>query len=861
MSLGYQSFYYMFVLLTNKALWNKNYLTQGLIFPFMKKIIIIILYTLFFAHNTAAQSTAIPDPVFENKLIQLGIDSDGLVNGQMLTSDAIGVTRLDLNANSVTGTLQSLKGVEAFVDLISINCINHNLEDTLNLSANTLLDTIYCSQNNLTSINISTCTNLKELECYDNSLSQLDVSNCVLLTVLVCQNNLLTTIDISNSPNIMGLSCFGNNLTSVNVSGCTNLQGLDCSNNSLGYLDLTSNLILGSLEAENNLSYLNICVLDTVAANANGSWNTDPTARYTQNCFPRVVLGNVFVDDNLNCLIDATEKGLSGQFVKFERLSDGIISYFTTADTFGNYTAYLDTGTYRVEVVPNSVYWDGCPSSQLITITTGGAIQRVDWLLQPLVFCPILEVDLSAPFLRRTGGGSNYTVNYCNQGTVNATNATVDIDIDPDLRVVSTSIPIVSQVGTIYTFNLGLVAVATCGSFEINVIVDSTARMGQAHCTEAHIYPDTICVPLWAGPIIDGEVDCQNDSVFFTLRNIGAAMSLPVSYTIIEDNIVMRTAPITLTAGQTVVIAEDALPGKTYRINVPQAIGYPRFLGNKVFSKAIEGCTPLASGGFNTGFINQFSNGYSSPFKAIDCQPNVAAYDPNDKSAQPEGYDAAHYIDLDIPIDYKIRFQNTGTDTAFNVVILDTLSPYLDITSLQMGASSFPYNWSIIDGNVLEVRFPDIMLVDSNANEPLSHGFFRYRIDQFSNNPIDSIIYNQAAIYFDYNPPIFTNTTFHTIGIPDYFLAFSDQITYEKNIEVQVFPNPFRDQTTIRVLGKDYPHLDLLIFDVWGRLMRQKSSSTDNEVQFYRQDLPAGVYFYRLQSEGEWLNSGKLIIQ
>lgn len=825
----------------------------------MKKIIIIILYTLFFAQNTSAQFTSIPDTVFENRLIQLGIDSDGLVNGLMLTSDAVGITNLELNSTYVTGTLQNIIGIEAFVDLISLNCNGHNLVN-LDFSANTLLDTLRCSQNNLTSIDVSTCTGLREFECYANNLSQLDVSNCTLLGMLNCNSNFLRTINVSNSPNIRGLNCSNNNLKDVNVSGCTIMEGLAFRNNNLGYLDLTTNSMLGFVEGQGNLSYLRICVLDTIAANGNINWNIDPVAEYTQNCFPRVVVGRVIVDNNLNCLIDSTEKGLSGQFVKFVHLSDGTVSYFTTLDTFGNYNAYLDTGTYVVEVVPNSVYWNGCPSSQTITIVAGGGVQTVDWLLQPLVFCPILEVDLSAPFLRRTGGGSNYTVNYCNQGTVDATNAIIDVTIDAQLTVVSTSIPIASQVGTTYTFNLGTIPVATCGSFIINVLVDSTAKIGRTHCSEVHIYPDTICVPLWAGPIIDGEVDCQNDTVFFRLENKGAAMALPVNYTIIEDNIVMLTDPIILGAGQTAVVAQAASPGRTYRINVPQSAGYPPFLGNKVFSKAIEGCVPV-NGSFNTGFITQFSNGYSTPFKAMDCQQNVAAYDPNDKSAQPEGYDFPHYIDLNVPIDYKVRFQNTGTDTAFNVVILDTLSTYLDIPSLQMGASSHLYNWNIIDGNVLEVRFPDIMLVDSNANEPLSHGFFRYRIDQLPNSPIDSVIENQAAIYFDYNPPIFTNTTFHTIGIPDSFIVLSSQFFYEKELEVQVFPNPFRDMTTLKVLGKDYPQLEVLIFDLSGRLMRQKSSRTNNEVQFYRRDLPAGIYFYRLQSEGQWLNSGKIIIQ
>lgn len=826
----------------------------------MKKVIIIILYTLFFAQNAFAQFTLIPDPVFENKLIQLGIDTDGTLNGQLTTTDALGVTRLNLNASAVTGTLQNLEGIEAFVDLITINCFGHDIV-SLDFSSNILLDTIFCSDNNLTNIDVSNCPNLRQFECYGNNLELLDVSNCPLLGSMDCSDNFLSTLDLSAATNIRGLNCRNNRLTDLNVLGCTFMQGLSCNNNLLGYLDLTGNS-LGFLVANDNLHYLRICLSDTTGISLNPNWTVDPSAEYTESCFARGVVGKVVVDDNLNCLVDLSEKGLAGQFVKFERLSDGLVTHFTTVDTLGNYNAYLDTGTYSVEVIPNSAYWAGCPSTQSVTITSGGAIQVVDWLLQPLVFCPILEVDLAAPFLRRTGGGSNYTVSYCNQGTEDATNAVVDVNIDHNLTVLGASVPIANQVGNVYTFNLGTIPIAACGSFVINVVVDSIAKINQTHCTEAHIYPDTICVPLWSGPIIDGDVQCQDDTVFFTIRNVGAAMGGASSYTIIQDDIILRGGPINLGAGQTTIISQEAFPGATYRINVPQDPGFPPFLGNDMFSKAIEGCVPLVNGSFNTGFINQFSNGYSTPFKAIDCQQNIAAYDPNDKSAQPEGYLMPNYLGLDVPLDYKIRFQNTGTDTAFNIVILDTLSPYLDVSSLQMGASSHVYRWNIIDGNVLEVIFPNIMLVDSNANEPLSHGFFRYRIDQLPNNPLDSVIENQAAIYFDYNPPIFTNTTFHTLGIPDSFIVLSNSgVLYQKDIDIEVFPNPFKEQTTFRVFGKNYSELNLLIFDVSGRLIRRQHSLLNNEVHFYRKNLPSGVYFYRLQNGEEWLNSGKIVVQ
>ncbi|MCP4440535.1 MAG: T9SS type A sorting domain-containing protein, partial [Aureispira sp.] len=236
------------------------------------------------------------------------------------------------------------------------------------------------------------------------------------------------------------------------------------------------------------------------------------------------------------------------------------------------------------------------------------------------------------------------------------------------------------------------------------------------------------------------------------------------------------------------------------------------------------------------------------------------SYDPNDKAAQPAGYDTAHYIYKNTAIDYKIRFQNTGTDTAFNIMILDTLSPHVDIASLQMGASSHNYTWTIQDGNVLRVNFYNIMLPDSNVNEPLSNGFFRYRIAQKTNNPLGTVIENQAAIYFDYNPVVLTNTTFHTVGENFTVSRVSVDEIWVEEVIVKVYPNPFQEQTTIEVEGGGYQGIELKVYDIMGRMVLQ-TNTTENKIQLQRGNLPQGVYVYRLEGDGELINTGKIIAQ
>lgn len=135
----------------------------------------------------------------------------------------------------------------------------------------------------------------------------------------------------------------------------------------------------------------------------------------------------------------------------------------------------------------------------------------------------------------------------------------------------------------------------------------------------------------------------------------------------------------------------------------------------------------------------------------------VGSYDPNDKAENNGGVVPYAFITNGESLQYLIRFQNTGTDTAFTVVVRDTLSSLLDAASLQMVSASHPYTLTINDGVNLAWTFSNILLPDSNRNEPASHGYIVYRIRPRTDVSIGEIIHNTASIYFDYNLPVLTN--------------------------------------------------------------------------------------------------------
>ena len=140
-----------------------------------------------------------------------------------------------------------------------------------------------------------------------------------------------------------------------------------------------------------------------------------------------------------------------------------------------------------------------------------------------------------------------------------------------------------------------------------------------------------------------------------------------------------------------------------------------------------------------------------------------AAYDPNIKTAIPNGYREQHYIDLNQDrIEYIVEFQNTGNYPAQNIVIVDSLSSLFDHSSIEILGTSHYMEIAYYDSE-LKFIFPNILLVDSTTNEPESHGFVHYSIALQPDLPAYTEIQNKALIYFDFNEAIVTNTTLNTL--------------------------------------------------------------------------------------------------
>lgn len=196
------------------------------------------------------------------------------------------------------------------------------------------------------------------------------------------------------------------------------------------------------------------------------------------------------------------------------------------------------------------------------------------------------------------------------------------------------------------------------------------------------------------------------------------------------------------------------------------------------------------------------------------------------------------------PLDYTIRFQNMGTDTAFTVLVQDTLNfQKLNGASLQLVAQSHNCTWSLSGTGVLTVRFVHIHLPHRNVDVIRSQGFVRFRVQPRTTLTVGEIIPNHARIYFDYNPPVRTNTAITTVLLPTAALARHTAPAWE------TYPNPATDVITVAAELATSGLVRLELLNVLGRPVRQQTLTAPAGPWRQTLDvrgLAAGVYVLRL---------------
>ncbi|MBK7619980.1 MAG: T9SS type A sorting domain-containing protein [Flavobacteriales bacterium] len=257
--------------------------------------------------------------------------------------------------------------------------------------------------------------------------------------------------------------------------------------------------------------------------------------------------------------------------------------------------------------------------------------------------------------------------------------------------------------------------------------------------------------------------------------------------------------------------------------------------------------TPLGTVLIHSATVSNTLTESSLANNSATIQPIVTgSFDPNDKTASTStgASNELYFIDQDEWIDYTIRFQNTGTDTAFTVVVTDTLPASLDIASFEMGTASHPFEVYFRTGRVVEWRFPNILLPDSNVNEAASHGLLSFRIKPVQPLLLGTSISNEANIYFDFNEPVITDPS---VLVAEFSTGVRD---HDRSAQLLIQPNPASDHVRVSLGDERINRMRVLGMDAREMMnFTNPGSPVDLDIKA----LSPGVYVIEVEGNGRRL--------
>lgn len=489
--------------------------------------------------------------------------------------------------------------------------------------------------------------------------------------------------------------------------------------------------------------------------------------------FSHYVSGTVYYDSILNCSKQPFERGLRSIIVQSQPAN----SYVCT-DSMGLYRMGLhDSVTYAIKpIIPRSlqpIYGLPCPNNYHVTMTAQSPFDSIGFDFgHAKNTCPLLRVNISDTRRRRCLRSQTF-VTYSNDGVVNASNVAVHVKF-PDYTIpISASHPYTwDPVDSSLIFMIGNVATGQSGSITITDSVScKNGIYGLIQCVKAWITPPNDCynaldptLPNWDHSSVEvtGKCLAGKGIVRFKIQNTGTGdMQTAKQYRLYADNLIQSMSTYQLKKNDSLII-EHLAAGATLRLETDQTPGYP---GNKHPYFAIEACRALVTDPYSTGYMDSRPLNDDNTEIEIHCSAIVDSFDPNLKDVCPKGAGALHVVDPATLLNYHIDFQNTGTDTAYKVMVVDSLSPDLDVSTLELGVSSYPYVFSVsgTDNPVLQFTMDGINLTDSASDELHSHGFIEFKIAPKTTTAIGTRINNSADIFFDFNFPVRTNTAWVTV--------------------------------------------------------------------------------------------------
>lgn len=587
------------------------------------------------------------------------------------------------------------------------------------------------------------------------------------------------------------------------------------------------------------------------------------------------ITGTLYQENNMNCQTDPAEPYLSGKVVK---AMPG--PYYTLSDSAGHYDLILPVNlvsnplNYTVQAIPVNHYTyratPVCPENNMYVVSLGILPDTLNGKNFGYEFteCHYMDVQIASNMRRRCFANST-SVTYTNRGVLMATDAYILVEFPEYVVPKRSSRPWEYAGNNIYRFNLGNVAPGQAGFISItdSVLCDDVGILGISQCIKATAFPAPDCPPdaAWNGAEIGVDGVCEDGFARFSIFNKSTAdMSDSVEVTIYIDSILVYGSKAKLIAGDTLRL-QAFTEGRSAHLTTNQVAHHPL---ESFVTATVEACTEDGTH-VPSAIVNHFPIP-QRPNSKTQCLPVIGAYDPNDKQVFPSGFTQHNIVAPGTPLEYLIRFQNTGNDTAFTVYILDTLSVHLNPETIEPGAASHPYELSMqTDKNgktALRWQFNNINLPDSSTNQVGSNGFVQFRIRPYDDLPLGTQVFNYAGIYFDFNPPIITNqtkTTYDLItfrdstldGVVQVITGLMNQSYLSQETGAKLYPNPVtRGELTAEFSSRG----SITLYNSLGQQVYRKTNMEG------RQNIPLqlhpGIYIARIET-AKGMAAQKIVVQ
>lgn len=569
------------------------------------------------------------------------------------------------------------------------------------------------------------------------------------------------------------------------------------------------------------------------------------------------ITGHVKTNTTGNCLPNPDELLLPNRLVK---ATPGPFYCNTASDGSYHLTVPVDTlhpMQYTLSVFPpisNNQATPVCPpgnSFSIIIDTLPDTLVGPDFGIKHMN-CQNLTVNVCSQVLRPCRKRI-LSVVYENRGAMPALNAYLMVEFPHWIRPKSATRPHIALNDSTWRINIDTVQNGGIGEIEIidSVVCGHPEIMGLNQCTKVSIFPIPDCPPPpgWNGASVNTKGVCNQGLIRFSIFNEGTGdMTDSVDYVVMLDSIQAKAGRVKLLMGDSLNLLVNA-EGMEATLLVNQVGMHPL---SAFLRTTITGCSDTT---LHLAGIPDYFPQPQTPVVKLNCQTIRSSWDPNDKQVFPTGFTSRHVVKPGTRLEYRIRFQNTGNDTAFYAMVLDSLDKDLDPESFELEGVSHPHQFEMrtdVHGRTyLRWVFSNLNMPDSNTNEMLSHGFIQYRISPKAGKVPGTVATNQAWIYFDQNPAVLTNptlTTFDNLVFTDtslndnvHVITPTASLKSLRQMGVDVFPNPFSQSVSVRSAYN--AALAVSICDVLGRELLTRTFTGLVEMSLVQ--LPAGVYFLK----------------